>query len=84
MEGRIKRLEREWNHPAHPWPNLEAGGPLGQLVDRSKPGGIPCQGRGPGVPDPLPVYRSDSNNSRPEQVGTLLIRRLDAPLDANR
>ena len=24
MEGRIKRLEREWNHPANPGPDPEA------------------------------------------------------------
>jgi len=24
MEGRIKHLEREWAHPDHSWPNLEA------------------------------------------------------------
>ena len=23
MEGRINRLEREWDHPAHPWPDPE-------------------------------------------------------------
>ena len=23
LEGRIKRLEREWDHPAHPGPDLE-------------------------------------------------------------
>jgi len=40
------------------------------------------QCRGPGVPDPLPVYRSDADDSGPEQVGTLRIRGLDAPLDA--
>ena len=34
------------------------------------------QGRDPGVPDPLPVYRRDSDNSRPEQVGTLRIREV--------
>ena len=40
------------------------------------------QGCGLGVPDPLPVYRSDSDDSRPEQVGTLRIRGLEAPLDS--
>ena len=40
------------------------------------------QCRGPGVPDPLPVYRSDAYDSGPEQVGTLRIRGLEAPLDS--
>ena len=40
------------------------------------------QSRGLGVPDPLSVYRSDSDDSRPEQVGTLRIRGLEAPLDS--
>ena len=39
------------------------------------------QGCDLGVPDPLPVYRSDSEDIGLEQVGTLLIRRLDASLD---
>ena len=39
------------------------------------------QCRGLGVPDPLPVYRSDAYDSGPEQVGTLRIRGLEAPLD---
>ena len=40
------------------------------------------QSRGLGVTDPLSVYRSDSDDSRPEQVGTLRIRGLEAPLDS--
>jgi len=40
------------------------------------------QSRGRGVPGPSPVYRSDTYDSRPEQVGTLRIRGLEAPLDS--
>ena len=40
------------------------------------------QSLGLGVPDPLSVYRSDSDDSRPEQVDTLRIRGLEAPLDS--
>ena len=39
------------------------------------------QCRGPGVPDPLPVYRSDADDSSVEQLGALRIRGLDDPLD---
>ena len=40
------------------------------------------QGCGLGVPDPFPVYRSDAYDSGLEQVGTLRIRGLEAPMDS--
>ena len=67
--------------PGQPRPGPGDGGRMGALVDRSGHGGIPCQGRGPGVPDPLPVHPREADLHSPEQVGTLrrsswLIRRL--------
>ena len=64
--------------PSQPRAGPGDGGPLGQLVDRSGHGEIPGQGRGPGVPDPLPVYRSDADLHGSEQVGALRIKWIEA------
>ena len=58
------------------------GGRLCLLVGRRGRGGTPGYGRGPGVPDSLPVYRREADDSRVEQVGALRNRGLATPLIA--
>jgi len=82
LEGRIKRLERERGHPAHLGPDPGNGGVVGQLVDRRGSGEIPGQGRGLRISGTLPDHGTDSHDTSLEQVGPLIIRGLDAPLDA--
>ena len=80
--GAPGRLARDPGGP-HQTPGARTGSPgqpkagpgdgqtLGELVDRCGHGGIPGHGRGPEVPDPLPVYRSDSDVHGLEQVGAM-------------
>ena len=68
--------------PGQPRPGPVDGGRLYLLVDLRGRGGIPGYGRGPGVPDPLPVDRREADDSSVEQVGALRNRGLATPLIA--
>ena len=68
--------------PGQPRPGPGDGGRLYLLVDRRGRGGTPGYGREPGVPDPLPVYRREADDSSIEQVAALRNRGLATPLIA--